>query len=91
MQATWLAFALGGLCALALELAAVPPLRLIAGSSDSASLQEALTWFRIAALGAPFMLVIAAAQGWLRAFQDTRTGLVVLVASNLASVRSRSR
>ena len=32
------------------------------------------------------MLVIAAAQGWLRAFQDTRTGLVVLVASNLASV-----
>ena len=32
------------------------------------------------------MLVVAAAQGWLRAFQDTRTGLVVLVASNLASV-----
>jgi putative MATE family efflux protein len=32
------------------------------------------------------MLVTAAAQGWLRAFQDTRTGLLVLVASNLASV-----
>ena len=32
------------------------------------------------------MLVIAAAQGWLRAFQDTRTGFAVLVASNLASV-----
>ena len=86
VQATWLAVALGSLCALALELAAGPALRLIAGSHDSASLQHALTWFRIAAVGAPCMLVIAAAQGWLRAFQDTRTGLVVLVASNLASV-----
>ena len=86
VQATWLALALGSICALALELAAGPALRLIAGSHDSASLQQALTWFRIAALGAPFMLVIAAAQGWLRAFQDTRTGFVVLIASNLASV-----
>jgi putative MATE family efflux protein len=86
VQATWLALALGSLLALALEFAAGPALRLIAGSHDSASLHQALTWFRIAALGAPFMLVIAAAQGWLRAFQDTRTGFVVLIASNLASV-----
>jgi putative MATE family efflux protein len=86
VQATWLALALGTLCALVLELAAGPALRLIAGADDSASLQEALAWFRIAAVGAPFMLVIAAAQGWLRAFQDTRTGFAVLVASNLASV-----
>jgi putative MATE family efflux protein len=86
VQATWLAFALGTLVVVVLELLAGPALRLIAGSEDSASLHAALEWFRIAALGAPFMLVIAAAQGWLRAFQDTRTGLVVLVASNLASV-----
>ena len=86
VQATWLALALGSLLTIVLELAAGPALRLIAGSNDSAALHEALEWFRIAALGAPFMLVIAAAQGWLRAFQDTRTGLVVLVASNLASV-----
>jgi putative MATE family efflux protein len=86
VQATWLAFALGLACLAILEIFAGPALRLIAGSDDSASLQEALTWFRIAAVGAPFMLVVAAAQGWLRAFQDTRTGLVVLVASNLASV-----
>lgn len=86
VQATWLALALGTLCAVALELAAGPALRLIAGSDDGASLHQALTWFRIAAAGAPFMLVIAAAQGWLRAFQDTRTGFAVLVASNLASV-----
>jgi putative MATE family efflux protein len=86
VQATWLAVALGSALAVLLELAAGPALRLIAGSHDSASLEQALTWFRIAAVGAPCMLVIAAAQGWLRAFQDTRTGLVVLVASNLASV-----
>jgi putative MATE family efflux protein len=86
VQATWLALALGSIVAVALELAAAPALRLIAGSHDGASLEAALTWFRIAAVGAPCMLVIAAAQGWLRAFQDTRTGLVVLVASNLASV-----
>ena len=86
VQATWLAFAFGSLIALALEILAVPALSLVAGSDDSASLQEGLSWFRIAALGAPFMLVTAAAQGWLRAFQDTRTGLVVLVAANLASI-----
>jgi putative MATE family efflux protein len=86
VQATWLAFALGLVCLAVLELVAGPALRLIAGAQHSASLHEALTWFRIAAVGAPFMLVVAAAQGWLRAFQDTRTGLVVLVASNLASV-----
>ncbi len=86
VQATWLAIALGSVLVLVLELAAGPALRLIAGSHHGASLEQALTWFRIAAVGAPCMLVIAAAQGWLRAFQDTRTGLVVLVASNLASV-----
>jgi putative MATE family efflux protein len=86
VQATWLAFALGMVCLALLELFAGPALSLMAGSEDSASLHEALAWFRIAAVGAPFMLVVAAAQGWLRAFQDTRTGLLVLVASNLASV-----
>jgi putative MATE family efflux protein len=86
VQATWLAVALGSALAVVLEIVAGPALRLIAGSHDSASLEQALTWFRIAAVGAPCMLVIAAAQGWLRAFQDTRTGLVVLVVSNLASV-----
>ena len=86
VQATWLALALGSVLAVVLELLAGPALRLIAGSHDGASLHAALTWFRIAAVGAPCMLVIAAAQGWLRAFQDTRTGLLVLVASNLASV-----
>ena len=86
VQATWLALGLGTILVIALEVLAGPALRLIAGSDDSAALQAALQWFRIAAVGAPFMLVIAAAQGWLRAFQDTRTGLVVLVASNLASV-----
>ena len=86
VQATWLAFAIGALCAIVLEVLAHPGLSLVAGSRDSASLQEGLDWFRIAVIGAPFMLVTAAAQGWLRAFQDTRTGLVVLVASNLASI-----
>jgi putative MATE family efflux protein len=86
VQATWLALGLGTVLVIALEILAGPALRLIAGSDDGAALQAALEWFRIAAVGAPFMLVVAAAQGWLRAFQDTRTGLVVLVASNLASV-----
>jgi putative MATE family efflux protein len=86
VQATWLAVALGSALVVLLEIAAGPALRVIAGSHDSASLEQALSWFRIAAVGAPCMLVIAAAQGWLRAFQDTRTGLLVLVASNLASV-----
>ena len=68
-----------------IELAAAPTLHAMAGGSTPAAAQG-LEWIRIAALGAPFVLVTAAAQGWMRGFQDTRTPLYVIGIANIASV-----
>jgi putative MATE family efflux protein len=85
VQATWFALALGLLALAVFELLADPALRLLAGGATPAQ-QQALVWLRIAALGAPFVLVTAAGQGWMRGFQDTRTPFAVLGVSNLASI-----
>jgi putative MATE family efflux protein len=85
VQATWLAVGLGIVVLLLVELLAGPALELLAGGSTPAQ-QQALTWLRIAALGSPFVLVTAAAQGWLRGFQDTRTPLIVIAAANVLSI-----
>jgi putative MATE family efflux protein len=85
VQATWLALAMGVLMVVVIELVAAPAVRLVAGGATPAA-AEGLTWLRIAALGSPFVLVTAAAQGWLRGFQDTRTPLYVLAAANLGSI-----
>jgi putative MATE family efflux protein len=85
VQATWLALALGVFVTAGLELLAAPAMHLMAGGSTPAAAQ-AVRWMRIASLGAPFVLVTAAAQGWMRAFQNTRTPLVVIGLANLASI-----
>jgi putative MATE family efflux protein len=85
VQATWFALALGLLAVVVIELVADPALRLLAGGATPAQAQG-LHWLRIATLGAPFVLVTAAGQGWMRGFQDTRTPFIVLGISNLASV-----
>ncbi len=85
VQATWLAAALGVALLVAIELAAGPAMRLMAGG-DTAPSREAVAWIRIAALGAPFVLMTAAAQGWLRAFRDTTTPLVVIGVANVVSI-----
>ena len=77
VQATWLALGLGVLLTIGLEIAAAPAMHAMAGGSTPAAAQ-AVRWMRIASLGAPFVLVTAAAQGWMRAFQNTRTPLVVI-------------
>jgi putative MATE family efflux protein len=85
VQATWLALALGVCLTIALELAADPAMHAMAGGSTPAAVQ-AVRWMRIASAGAPFVLVTAAAQGWMRALQDTRTPLVVIGLANVASI-----
>jgi len=85
VQATWLALGLGAVLVVTVELAAEPALHAMAGGSTPAAAQG-LEWIRIAALGAPFVLITAAAQGWMRGFQDTRTPLYVIGAANLASI-----
>jgi putative MATE family efflux protein len=85
VQATWLALGLGAALVIGVELAASPAMHAMAGGDTAASAQ-AVRWMRIAALGAPFVLVTAAAQGWMRALQDTRTPLVVIGVANIASI-----
>jgi putative MATE family efflux protein len=85
VQATWLAVALGLFLIVLIELVAAPAVHLVAGGATPAA-AEGLTWIRIAALGAPFVLITAAGQGWLRGFQDTKTPLYVLVVANVFSI-----
>ncbi len=85
VQATWLALALGAALLVGVELVARPALELMGGGS-TAAVDQAVTWMRIAALGAPMVLTVAAAQGWMRGLQDTRTPLVVIGAANAVSI-----
>ena len=56
---------------------------LVGGSGDVAD--AAAQWLRIAALGAPGLLLAAAGNGWLRGIQDTRRPLLFVLAPNLLS------
>jgi putative MATE family efflux protein len=85
VQATWFALGLGLLALAVIQILADPALRVLAGGATPAQ-HDALLWLRIASLGAPFVLITAAGQGWLRGFQDTRTPLYVLVVANLFSI-----
>jgi putative MATE family efflux protein len=69
VQATWLALGLGALIVVVVQTAAVPVVSVIAGSADIGN--AALSWLRIAILGAPAILVSLAGNGWLRGVQDT--------------------
>ncbi len=85
VQATWLAIGLGIALIAVIELLAGPAIRLL-GGGDTAAAGQALEWIRIAALGAPLVLIVAAGQGWMRAFQDTVTPLIVIGVANVLSI-----
>lgn len=70
----WLSIALGAITAVIVGAAAAPICRLF-GASD-ATVDQAVIYLRISALGIPGMLVILAATGVLRGLLDTRTPLI---------------
>jgi putative MATE family efflux protein len=78
VQATWLAVGLGVLVVAAVEVAAVPLLRVIADGGEIADM--ALPGLRIAILGAPAILISLAGNGWMRGVQDTARPLRYVVA-----------
>lgn len=84
VQATYLAIATGLLITGLLELVASPLVDLL-GGSDAATKEQAVSWLRIAALGAPFVCVTLAGQGWLRGMRDTVTPFVVIISGNVVS------
>jgi putative MATE family efflux protein len=78
VQASWQALLAGLFAVLVLEAFAGPLARLIAGG-DTPVAHDAATWLRIAALGAPGLMLAVAGNGWLRGIQDTRRPLSYVV------------
>jgi putative MATE family efflux protein len=83
-QALWLGLAIG-LGLLVLTLAFAPAaVSLMGGTGEIA--RQATTYLRIAALGAPFFMLAAAGQGYLRGMADLRTPLWILAVAQAANV-----
>ncbi|RKT73136.1 putative MATE family efflux protein [Saccharothrix variisporea] len=68
VQATWLALLAGVLAVLVGQALAWPAARVLGGDEVAA---QAVAWLRIAVLGAPFVLVTMAGNGWMRGVEDT--------------------
>ena len=84
VQAFWVA-AFIGVTAAPLLAAFAEPLVSLLGASDEVVV-FATDYFRISAVGVPFVLIGLAAQGTQRGASDYRSPLVVLVASNVINV-----
>jgi putative MATE family efflux protein len=84
VQASWLALGLGVLLALAAQLGAGPLVTLMAGDNQEVA-AAAASWLRIAALGAPGLLLATAGHGWLRGVQDFWRPLRYVLGANLLS------
>ncbi len=83
VQASWLALVAGLGFALLMQPLADPVAAALAGNAEVA--QAAAGWLRIAAFGAPGLLLAAAGNGWLRGVQDTRRPLLYVLGPNLLS------
>jgi putative MATE family efflux protein len=83
LQASWLAFCTGVVIAIGMQVVAGPLARALAGNPEIAG--EAAQWMRVAAIGAPGLLLAAAGNGWMRGVQDTRRPLYFVLGANLLS------
>jgi putative MATE family efflux protein len=84
VQASWLALGIGVVIVALGEAFAGPLTGLLAGSS-SATHHAAESWFRIAVIGLPGVLVVLAGNGWMRGVQRTREPVWIVVGANAAS------
>jgi putative MATE family efflux protein len=80
-QSTWLAFVVGAVLLAVGQLVAVPVARALAGGAGPVAAQ-AVTWLRIALVGAPLVLVTLAGNGWMRGVQDTARPMRYVLAGN---------
>lgn len=78
VQATWLALGIGVVIIGIMQILCGPILSLIGGGGDITA--EATSWFRVAVLGVPFILVSLAGNGWMRGVQDTARPLRYVIA-----------
>lgn len=84
VQASWLALGIGGVVVLAGEILADPLTTLLAGGSGPIQ-QAAESWFRIAVIGIPGVLLVLAGNGWMRGVQRTREPVVIVIIANVLS------
>ena len=87
VQGSWLALIGGTAMIIVVEVFAGPLTRALAGGSAAAApvAQAAEQWLRIAVLGAPFLLLGMAGQGWMRGVQETRRPMYIVLSANVAS------
>jgi putative MATE family efflux protein len=84
VQASWLAVGIGLVAVVFGELFAGPLTTLLAGGSG-ATQHAAESWFRIAVIGLPGVLLVLAGNGWMRGVQRTREPVLIVVAANALS------
>lgn len=84
VQASWLALTVGVLVAVGMQAGGGVLARTLVGAENEVA-EAAAQWLRIAALGAPGLLLAAAGNGWLRGVQDTRRPLWFVLGPSLLS------
>jgi putative MATE family efflux protein len=88
VQASWLALGIGAAVVVLGEALAGPLTTLLAGGTGGTQ-HAAQSWFRLAVIGIPGVLLVLAGNGWMRGVQRTREPvLVVLAANGLSAVLS---
>jgi putative MATE family efflux protein len=83
VQASLLGLAIGLVIVGVGEIFAGPLVRALAGGS--AARPGAETWFRIAVLGMPGVLLVLAGNGWMRGVQETRAPVRIVIVANAVS------
>jgi putative MATE family efflux protein len=83
-QALWLSLGIGLVLLVVCEVVGEPLLRGLGGHGTSGD--DAVVYFRIAALGLPAALIALAGQGYLRGVSNLRRPLVVVVVANAVNV-----
>lgn len=84
VQASWLAVGIGAVLIAIGEVFADPLTRLLAGGGGDIQ-HSAESWFRIAVIGMPGILLVLAGNGWMRGVQRTRAPVVIVLAANVLS------
>lgn len=83
VQASWLALGIGVAVVAAGEALAGPLTDLLGGGGAVSHAAE--SWFRIAVLGMPGVLLVLAGNGWMRGVQKTRDPVRIVLAANALS------
>jgi putative MATE family efflux protein len=84
VQASWLAVGIGIVVVAAGEAFAAPLTSLLAGGAGPIQ-HAAESWFRIAVVGMPGVLLVLAGNGWMRGVQRTRPPVVIVLVANALS------